>query len=73
MVSLKIELGSKFLSLFFLSGMDVLQYNDVSFEMLASVFPECLSPYVEFSQRLKIEGKTDFGIFKQWESGTLPS
>ncbi|XP_070783171.1 protein MTO1 homolog, mitochondrial [Enoplosus armatus] len=38
-----------------LTGMDVLQYNDVSFEMLASAFPECLSPYVEFSQRLKIE------------------
>ncbi|XP_043959175.1 protein MTO1 homolog, mitochondrial isoform X2 [Gambusia affinis] len=38
-----------------LSGMDLLQYKDVSFEMLASVFPECLSPYMEFSQRLKIE------------------
>ncbi|KAM4715913.1 LOW QUALITY PROTEIN: 5-taurinomethyluridine-[tRNA] synthase subunit MTO1, mitochondrial [Anableps anableps] len=38
-----------------LSGMDLLQYKDVSFEMLASVFPECLLPYVEFSQRLKIE------------------
>ncbi|XP_044035373.1 protein MTO1 homolog, mitochondrial isoform X2 [Siniperca chuatsi] len=38
-----------------LTGMHVLQYNDVSFEMLASAFPECLSPYLEFSQRLKIE------------------
>ncbi|KAF3704450.1 Protein MTO1 -like protein, mitochondrial Precursor [Channa argus] len=38
-----------------LSGMDVLNYNNVSFEMLASVFPELLSPYMEFSQRLKIE------------------
>ncbi|XP_071395789.1 protein MTO1 homolog, mitochondrial [Centroberyx affinis] len=38
-----------------LNGMDLLQYNNVSFEMLASVFPECLSPYMEFSQRLKIE------------------
>lgn len=38
-----------------LTGMDVLQYNDVSFEMLASAFPEGLSPYMEFSQRLKIE------------------
>ncbi|XP_051272614.1 protein MTO1 homolog, mitochondrial [Dicentrarchus labrax] len=37
------------------NGMDVLQYSDVSFEMLASAFPECLSPYMEFSQRLKIE------------------
>ncbi|XP_035525524.1 protein MTO1 homolog, mitochondrial [Morone saxatilis] len=37
------------------NGMAVLQYNDVSFEMLASAFPECLSPYMEFSQRLKIE------------------
>ncbi|KAF1373908.1 hypothetical protein PFLUV_G00243810 [Perca fluviatilis] len=38
-----------------LTGMDVLQYNDVSFEMLASAFPECLLPHMEFSQRLKIE------------------
>ncbi|KAF7659538.1 hypothetical protein LDENG_00296050 [Lucifuga dentata] len=38
-----------------LTGMDLLQYNDVTFEMLASIFPECLSPYMEFSQRLKIE------------------
>ncbi|KAM3860109.1 5-taurinomethyluridine-[tRNA] synthase subunit MTO1, mitochondrial [Diretmus argenteus] len=38
-----------------LNGMDLLQYKDVSFEMLATVFPECLSPYMEFSQRLKIE------------------
>lgn len=37
--------------------MEVLQYNDVTFEMLASAFPECLSPHMEFSQRLKIEGK----------------
>ncbi|XP_028287798.1 5-taurinomethyluridine-[tRNA] synthase subunit MTO1, mitochondrial isoform X3 [Parambassis ranga] len=38
-----------------LTGMDVLQYNDMSFEMLASAFPECLSSYKEFSLRLKIE------------------
>lgn len=44
------------LCLFIFSGMDVLQYNEVSFEMLASCFPEGLSPYMEFSQRLKIEG-----------------
>ncbi|XP_027145414.1 5-taurinomethyluridine-[tRNA] synthase subunit MTO1, mitochondrial isoform X1 [Larimichthys crocea] len=37
------------------TGMDILQYNDVSFETMASAFPECLSPYMEFSQRLKIE------------------
>lgn len=42
---------------FFFSGMALLQYNNVSFEVLASAFPECLSPYMEFSQRLKIEGK----------------
>lgn len=42
--------------LFIFSGMDVLQYNEVSFEMLASCFPEGLSPHMEFSQRLKIEG-----------------
>lgn len=39
------------------SGMEVLQYKDASFTMLASVFPECLSPYMEFAERLKIEGK----------------
>ncbi|XP_074475281.1 5-taurinomethyluridine-[tRNA] synthase subunit MTO1, mitochondrial [Sebastes fasciatus] len=38
-----------------LTGNDVLQYNNVSFEMLASAFPECLSPHMEFAQRLKIE------------------
>ncbi|XP_041818178.1 protein MTO1 homolog, mitochondrial [Chelmon rostratus] len=38
-----------------LTGMDVLQYKDVSFEKLASAFPEFLSPYMEFSERLKIE------------------
>uniref|UniRef100_A0A8C7WJV7 tRNA uridine 5-carboxymethylaminomethyl modification enzyme C-terminal subdomain domain-containing protein n=1 Tax=Oncorhynchus mykiss TaxID=8022 RepID=A0A8C7WJV7_ONCMY len=40
---------------FSLSGLDLLQYKDVSFEMLASAFPECLSQYFEYSQRLKIE------------------
>lgn len=45
--------------------MEVLQYNDVSFETLASAFPEILSPHVEFSQRLKIEGKmTYLGILR---------
>ncbi|XP_034563759.1 protein MTO1 homolog, mitochondrial [Notolabrus celidotus] len=38
-----------------LTGTDLLQYKDVTFEMLASTFPECLSPYMEFGQRLKIE------------------
>ncbi|XP_041740365.1 protein MTO1 homolog, mitochondrial [Coregonus clupeaformis] len=38
-----------------LNGLDLLQYKDVSFDMLASAFPECLSPYFEYSQRLKIE------------------
>ncbi|KAM9837309.1 5-taurinomethyluridine-[tRNA] synthase subunit MTO1, mitochondrial [Aulostomus maculatus] len=37
------------------TGMELLGYNDVSFEMLASVFPESLSAFMEFSQRLKIE------------------
>ena len=45
---------------FFFSGVDLLQYNNVSFEMLASVFPQCFSPYTEFAQRLKIEGKSWF-------------
>ncbi|XP_060884307.1 protein MTO1 homolog, mitochondrial [Labrus mixtus] len=38
-----------------LSGLELLQYKDITFEMLASAAPECLSPYMEFSQRLKIE------------------
>ncbi|XP_010892609.1 protein MTO1 homolog, mitochondrial [Esox lucius] len=38
-----------------LNGLDLLQYKDVSFEMLAAIFPEHLSPYLEFSQRLNIE------------------
>lgn len=48
---------------FFFSGGNMLQYKDVSFEMLASAFPECLSPYMEFSQRLKIEGKNWYLTF----------
>ncbi|XP_010771452.1 5-taurinomethyluridine-[tRNA] synthase subunit MTO1, mitochondrial [Notothenia coriiceps] len=38
-----------------LTGMDVLQYNDVTFEMMSSAFPESLSRHMEFAQRLKIE------------------
>ncbi|XP_037553246.1 protein MTO1 homolog, mitochondrial, partial [Nematolebias whitei] len=38
-----------------LTGMEILYYKDASFAMLASVFPECLSPYTEFAERIKIE------------------
>ncbi|XP_076008142.1 5-taurinomethyluridine-[tRNA] synthase subunit MTO1, mitochondrial [Genypterus blacodes] len=38
-----------------LTGMDLLRYNEVTFEMLATFFPERLSAYMEFAQRLKIE------------------
>ncbi|KAF7204462.1 protein MTO1 homolog, mitochondrial [Nothobranchius furzeri] len=38
-----------------LSGIEMLQYKDVSFQVLASIFPEVLLPFMEFSQRLKIE------------------
>lgn len=38
-----------------MNGTEVLQYNDVSFEKLASCYPEILSPYMEFAERLKIE------------------
>ncbi|XP_061564592.1 protein MTO1 homolog, mitochondrial [Cololabis saira] len=38
-----------------MTGMELLQYKDMSFEMLASAFPEHLSSYMDFSQRLKIE------------------
>ncbi|XP_023659465.1 protein MTO1 homolog, mitochondrial isoform X2 [Paramormyrops kingsleyae] len=39
-----------------LNGLELLEYKDVTFEMLASAFPGCLSAYLEFSKRLKIEG-----------------
>lgn len=42
------------------SGMEVLQYGDVSYEMLASCYPKILSPYMEFAERLKIEGDQGF-------------
>lgn len=48
--------------MFSISGLDVLQYNEVSYEMLASCFPEVLCPFVEFSQRLKIEGDSTFSL-----------
>ncbi|XP_036429145.1 protein MTO1 homolog, mitochondrial [Colossoma macropomum] len=38
-----------------ISGEEMLQYKDVSFNMVASAFPEILSPHVEFSERIKIE------------------
>lgn len=41
----------------FCSGEEMLQHKHVSFEMLASVFPEMFAPYLEFSQRIKIEGE----------------
>lgn len=42
--------------LFLFSGEELLQYKDVSFQMLASAFPELLAPYLEFSERIKVEG-----------------
>lgn len=44
----------------FISGMAILQYNQVSYQMVASCFPDILGPFVEFSQRLKIEGDSTF-------------
>ncbi|KAG1943824.1 protein MTO1 homolog, mitochondrial isoform X2 [Pimephales promelas] len=38
-----------------LNGLEVLQYKDVSYQMLASAFPELSSLYLEFSERLKVE------------------
>lgn len=35
----------------------MLQHKEVSFETLASVFPEVFAQYLEFSQRIKIEGE----------------
>ncbi|XP_074520161.1 5-taurinomethyluridine-[tRNA] synthase subunit MTO1, mitochondrial [Halichoeres trimaculatus] len=64
-----------------ITGVDLLQYKDVTFDMLASVFPECLSPYMEFGQRLKIEAvyqphcdlqKKEVERIQREESMTLP-
>ncbi|KAL1264135.1 hypothetical protein QQF64_004490, partial [Cirrhinus molitorella] len=38
-----------------LNGVEVLQYKDVSFQMLAYAFPELFGLYLEFSERLKVE------------------
>uniref|UniRef100_W5LM99 Mitochondrial tRNA translation optimization 1 n=1 Tax=Astyanax mexicanus TaxID=7994 RepID=W5LM99_ASTMX len=38
-----------------ISGEEMLLYTDVSFSMLASTFPDLLSPYLEFAERIKIE------------------
>ncbi|XP_060719773.1 protein MTO1 homolog, mitochondrial isoform X2 [Tachysurus vachellii] len=38
-----------------ISGEEMLQHKEVSFEMLASIFPEIFAQYLEFSQRIKIE------------------
>ncbi|KAJ8245886.1 hypothetical protein GJAV_G00261350 [Gymnothorax javanicus] len=38
-----------------LSALELLQYDGVTFERMASVFPECLSAYLEFSDRIMIE------------------
>ncbi|XP_033840889.1 protein MTO1 homolog, mitochondrial [Periophthalmus magnuspinnatus] len=38
-----------------MTGIEILQYSEVSYEMLCSVFPQHLSLYIEFSQRIKIE------------------
>lgn len=63
------------------SALELLQYNGVTFEMLASAFPECLSMYLEFSQRLKIEAiylphcerqKREMERMREEESLSLP-
>ncbi|XP_072523422.1 protein MTO1 homolog, mitochondrial [Salminus brasiliensis] len=38
-----------------ISGEEMLQYKDISFSMIASIFPDIFSPYLEFSERIKIE------------------
>ncbi|KAJ7984464.1 hypothetical protein DPEC_G00355100 [Dallia pectoralis] len=65
-----------------MNGLDLLQYKDVSFEMLAAIFPEQLSPYLQFSQRLNIEAvyrphcekqSREIGRILEEESLSLPS
>ncbi|CAL8303389.1 unnamed protein product [Lota lota] len=38
-----------------LTAMELLQYNDITYDTLAAAFPQSLAPFLEFSQRLKIE------------------
>lgn len=38
-----------------LNGVEVLQYKDVTFQMLASSFQELFGPHLEISERLKVE------------------
>ncbi|XP_053496271.1 protein MTO1 homolog, mitochondrial isoform X2 [Ictalurus furcatus] len=64
-----------------ISGEEMLQHKEVSFEMLASVFPETFAQYLEFSQRIKIEAvyrphcenqKREMERIQEEESLTLP-
>ncbi|KAJ8414175.1 hypothetical protein AAFF_G00050450 [Aldrovandia affinis] len=63
------------------SALELLQHKGVTFEMLASAFPERLSTYLEFSQRLKIEAvyrphcdmqKREMERIREEESLSLP-
>ncbi|CAL8260972.1 unnamed protein product [Arctogadus glacialis] len=38
-----------------LTATELLQYNDITYDDLAAALPESLAPFLEFSQRLKIE------------------
>ncbi|CAL8284485.1 unnamed protein product [Merluccius merluccius] len=38
-----------------LTAVELLQYNDITYDTLAAAFPQSLAPFLEFSQRLKIE------------------
>ncbi|XP_062859321.1 protein MTO1 homolog, mitochondrial [Trichomycterus rosablanca] len=64
-----------------ISGEEMLQYKDVTFEMLAAAFPHILSPYLEFSPRIKIEAvyrphceiqKREMERMREEESLSLP-
>jgi len=37
-------------------AIEMLQYNEMTYETLAALFPQSLAPFLEFSKRLKIEG-----------------
>lgn len=60
-----------------LSGAAILQHYQLSYQRLASCFPEVLWPFAEFSERLKIEGESTFStvfpvIFKLLELSPPP-
>ena len=46
-------------------AVELLQYNDITYDTLAAAFPQSLAPFLEFSQRLKIEGRSESDVLME--------